>query len=246
MPVLQVQNLSKRYLSVQALQNFSLQAERGEIFGLIGLNGAGKSTLIKILMNFARADEGWAFLHDLPPSDPNSRKGVGYLPETLSLPRNLTPLEFLNFSLRLSKEGRGVHRLAQEALKRVSLPEGAWNRPMFTLSKGQQQRVGLANALLSAVDLFILDEPASGLDPLGRKDVKNLLLSLKQEGKTLFFTSHILGEVEEICDRVCIIHLGQNLFQGTLTELYQATGKPSLEDAFLHLLSTFSVPAEEM
>ncbi len=239
MPVLQVQNLSKKYSSVQALQNFSLQAEKGEIFGLIGLNGAGKSTLIKILMNLARADEGSASLHDLPPSDLNSRKGVGYLPEVLSLPRNLTPLEFLHFSGRLSRNGKSLHRLTQEVLKRVNLPEEAWKRPLFTLSKGQQQRVGLANALLSAQDLFILDEPASGLDPLGRKDVKNLLLSLRQEGKTIFFTSHILGEVEEICDRVCIIHFGQNLFQGTVTELYQATGKSSLEDAFLGILSAF-------
>ena len=232
MAIIMTHHLSKRYGKTQALKDFSLSMEPGETLGLIGLNGAGKSTFIKILLGFLSADSGAATIHGFSPGDPLSRKGVGYLPEILSLPRNLSPVEFLTFSGRLSGVS-DARKVALQTLADVRLPEHAWNRPIRTLSKGQLQRVGLANALLCGEDLLVLDEPASGLDPVGRREVKDLLRKIQQQGKSVFLTSHILSEVEEVCDRVCVIHDGQSRYSGTTSNFMATTSDANLETAFL-------------
>ncbi|MGH8103397.1 MAG: ABC transporter ATP-binding protein [bacterium] len=237
-------HLSKSYGPTRALKGFSLTMEPGETVGLIGLNGAGKSTFIKILLGFLRADSGSAQIRSRDPSDPLSRAGVGYLPEILSLPRNLSPHEFLMFSGRLSGILRPAGRIEQ-ILTDVKLPTHAWRRPIRTLSKGQLQRVGLAHALLSGEELLILDEPASGLDPVGRRDVKDLLKAVQRRGKSVFLTSHILGEVEEICDRVCVIHEGQSRFDGATRDLLATVETGGLEAAFLRSIGALEEPGPE-
>lgn len=235
MAILATDRVTKSYGRTRALNEFSLSMEPGETLGLIGLNGAGKSTFIKVLLGFLKADSGSARLRGRHPADPLSRSGVGYLPEILSLPRNLSSVEFLTFSGRLSGVAAPARR-AQAALTDVRLPESAWRRPIRTLSKGQLQRVGLANALLCGEELLILDEPASGLDPVGRRDVKDLLRRVRQQGKSVFLTSHILSEVEEICDRVCVLHEGQSRFAGTTRDFLATVNNAGLEAAFLNCI----------
>lgn len=192
----------------EALKGVSLRVERGEIFGLLGGNGAGKTTFIKLLLGIIRRTAGTATVLGHPGGDWRSRKLIGYLPENLRVPRHLTGLTALEYYGHLSNVPMSViHQRRGELLEMVGLAERAKD-PVRTYSKGMLQRLGLAQSMLHDPELFILDEPTDGLDPLARSQVRGFLADLKRRGKTIFLNSHILQEVELICDRVAILDKG--------------------------------------
>jgi ABC-2 type transport system ATP-binding protein len=219
MPALEVRELRKAYGPVQALQGVSLSVGKGEIYGLLGRNGAGKTTLVKILLSIVRSTSGEARLLDLPVSDPKARERVGYLPEDHRFPDYHTAESALDYYGALS----GVpavdrRRRIPELLKQMELSDAA-SRKIRTYSKGMKQRLGLAQAILHDPDVVFLDEPTDGVDPVGRKQVRELLLELKSRGKTIFLNSHLLSEVERVCDRVGIMEKGKLVMEGTVESL---------------------------
>jgi ABC-2 type transport system ATP-binding protein len=192
----------------EALKGVSLRVERGEIFGLLGGNGAGKTTFIKVLLGIIRRTGGQARVLGFPAGDWRGRKLIGYLPENLRVPRHLTGLTALEYYGHLSNVPTSVIRQRRgELLEMVGLADRAKD-PVRTYSKGMLQRLGLAQAMLHEPELFILDEPTDGLDPLARSQVRGFLADLKKRGKTIFLNSHILQEVELVCDRVAILDKG--------------------------------------
>lgn len=214
-PAIETRDLTKTYVEgwlrrkrQPALRGVSLRVERGEIFGLLGGNGAGKTTFIKTLLGVIRKTTGEAQLLGFPAGDRRGRKLVGYLPENLRVPRHLTGYTALEYYGNLSNVPTSVIRQRRGALlEKVGLGQRAKD-PVRTYSKGMLQRLGLAQAMLHDPELFILDEPTDGLDPLARSQVRGYLTELKQQGKTVFLNSHILQEVELVCDRVAILDKG--------------------------------------
>ncbi|MEX2209108.1 MAG: ABC transporter ATP-binding protein [Myxococcota bacterium] len=205
--------------AVEAVRGIDLSVASGEIFGFIGPNGSGKTTTIKILTGLMMPTAGEAWLHGLPVTDPQSRARLGFLPEGTFFHDYLSGREFLDFHGALLGIPKAVRReRIPRLLARVGL-SGAEDRQIRRYSKGMRQRAGLAQALVNDPDLVILDEPMSGLDPIGRKDVRDLILSLRDEGKTVFFSSHILEDAEVICDQVAIILNGKIVTQGYLDQL---------------------------
>jgi ABC-2 type transport system ATP-binding protein len=216
---------------VKALDNLDLEIQHGEVFGFLGPNGAGKSTTIKILMNLIYSDTGKAEIAGRNVRDPKSRKLVGYLPENPYFYDYLTTEELLWFGGRAS--GMDTSRIRERTdllVKKVDL-QNARTRPLRTYSKGMLQRAGLALALIHDPDVVILDEPMSGLDPIGRKMVGDLLIELKQQGKTVFFSSHILNDIERFSDRAGIIIRGRLRRVDTLNSLL--SGNNNLEEVFM-------------
>jgi ABC-2 type transport system ATP-binding protein len=221
-----VENLSKTYVEglifrkrQQALKDVTLEVRRGEIFGLLGANGAGKTTFVKILLGIIRRSAGKATLLDLPAGDRRSRKRVGYLPENLRVPRHLTGLTALEFYGQLSGVSmREIRARRMPLLEMVGIAPRARDS-VRTFSKGMLQRLGLAQALLHDPDLLIMDEPTDGLDPVARSQVRGFLVELKRQGKTIFLNSHILQEVQLVCDRVAILDKGVLRRVGSVAEL---------------------------
>lgn len=199
-----------------AVDGLSLRIERGSVVGLLGPNGAGKTTTLKMALGFIRPDRGRAALFGKSPSDPSGRARIGYLPENPYFYEYLTAEEFLDYYGRL----RGLPASERAAAVGLALDRvGLSSRRGLSLrkmSKGMIQRVGLAQALLHDPELVILDEPMSGLDPVGRRDVRDLIVSLRSAGRTVFFSSHILQDAEMICDRVAILDRGRLRFEGDL------------------------------
>jgi ABC-2 type transport system ATP-binding protein len=224
-----------------ALQNLDLEVQPGEVFGFLGPNGAGKTTTMNVLLGFVPPTSGTAYLFGIDVRQPIARRRIGYLPELTYYYKFLTAEELLRFYAKIFKLPRAeADRRIDQLLKLVEL-EPARKRPIKSYSKGMQQRVGLAQALINNPDLLILDEPTSGLDPLGRMKVREIIQRLKNEGKTVFFSSHELGEVETVCDRVAIIHQGELKAVGRVGEI---TGRhASLEKAFLEIIG-FQVPTQ--
>lgn len=212
----QIKGIAQR---VEAVRGVSLTVEPGEIFGFLGPNGAGKSTTIKVLMGLVKRTGGEATLLGRPLGDRHARARLGFLPEHPYFYDYLKPLEFLDFYGRLfSLTAKERRRRAEELVDRVGLRH-AVNRPLRKFSKGMIQRMGIAQALVNDPDLVVLDEPMSGLDPMGRKDVRDIIFDLKRNGKTVFFSSHILQDVEAICDRVSIMVRGQVRSVGDLDSM---------------------------
>ncbi|TCB96899.1 ABC transporter ATP-binding protein [Micromonospora zingiberis] len=209
--------LRKRYRRRSAVDGVSFTVDRGEVVGLLGPNGAGKTTVIKMLLGLVRPDAGEVLLLGRPASDPRSRARVGYLPELFRYQPWLTAAEVLALHVRLAGTAVPAHE-RRECLAAVSLADRADDR-VGGFSKGMQQRLGLAVALVARPELVVLDEPTSALDPLGRADVRDLLLSLKARGVAVLLNSHLIGEVERVCDRVVILDKGQVAAAGTLAEL---------------------------
>ncbi len=202
-----------------ALRNVQFRVRSGCSFGFLGPNGAGKTTTIKILVGLISASAGQATLFGLPPSDRKARSRLGYLPENPALPDGLTGAEVL----RLMGSLVGVPRARQKdeierVLKLVDLSYAA-RVAVRKYSKGMVQRLGIAQALLNNPDLVILDEPMSGLDPVGRREMKDLVVELRRTGKTIFFSTHIISDVEEVCDDVAIIVKGQIVRSGSVVDL---------------------------
>lgn len=226
---IRTEELTKIYTSHKqahpAVHNLNLQIADGETVGFLGANGAGKTTTIKMLLNFITPTRGSAWLYDVPCPEPRARRVVGYMPEQPYFPRYLTPRELLYVHAVLANvPPREVKHRVEVALEMARADHFA-HRPIGKLSKGMTQRVALAQALVGDPQLLILDEPASGLDPVSRVEMRNVLQALKEHGKTIFLSSHHLSEVEQICDRVAIIHQGRLLAFGTPEELTHQTDR---------------------
>jgi ABC-2 type transport system ATP-binding protein len=234
--ILSVRDLRKVYRSgvfskkgVAAIDGVSLDVGRGTVFGLLGPNGAGKTTMIKCLLDLVRGYEGEARIFGLEPRDPQSRRKVGYLPEAHRLPGHLTGRQVLRLFGALSGDDPDkVDKRVGPLLERVDMT-GAADRKVRQYSKGMQQRIGLAQALINDPELVFLDEPTDGVDPVGRAAIRELVTDLKRRGVTLFINSHLLMEVEMICDRVVIMHKGRIIRQGTIDELTPRTGAVRFE-----------------
>lgn len=223
-----VSNLTKVYKStlksrnVTALQNFSLTVPEGTIFGLLGPNGAGKTTLVKVLLSIVFATEGEARIFGEPVTNYRVRRRVGYLPENHKFPLYLTGEGLLKFVAKINGyDDKNLSSRIDELLSIVRMTK--WKRTKIKkYSKGMMQRLGLAQALINNPDLIFLDEPTDGVDPIGRKEIRDILIDLKNQGKTIFLNSHLLSEVEVVTDSVAILNKGELIEQGTVEELTSA------------------------
>jgi len=221
-----------------ALRDVSFALPERETLGLIGANGAGKSTSIRLLMDFIRPDTGAITLFDRPASDLSLRNRIGYLPETASFPANLTILDLIRFTAATcGMTGAARKERGESLLKSLGLWEARRKR-LRAYSKGMQQRANFVLALLHDPQLLILDEPMSGLDPLGRKQIIDLIHDLKNQGKTILFCSHILDDVDRLVDRLLILHKGRALFAGPPRELLEQQQAETIEAAFLRLINS--------
>jgi ABC-2 type transport system ATP-binding protein len=230
-----------RQATKTALVSLDLEVNAGEVFGFLGPNGAGKTTTMNVLLGFIPPTSGAAYLFGIDVRQPIARQRIGYLPELTYYYKFLTAEELLRFYAKIFGLTRAdADKRIPELLKLVEL-EHAAKRPIKSYSKGMQQRVGLAQALINNPDLLILDEPTSGLDPLGRMKVRQIIERLKSEGKTVFFSSHELGEVETVCDRVAIIHQGELKVVGRVDEI-KKSHHSNLEQAFLEIIGVQSQP----
>ncbi|TLY37717.1 MAG: ABC transporter ATP-binding protein [Nitrospirae bacterium] len=214
---------------VVALDRLNLEVHQGEIFGFLGHNGAGKTTTIKLLLGLLAPTAGQAWILDRPIEDVTIKQQVGFLPEAPYFYEYLTAEEFLTFYGQLfGLGGAPLTKKVEELLEMVALTD-ARRLQLRKFSKGMLQRIGLAQALINDPALVVLDEPMSGLDPIGRRDVRDIILSLKEEGKTVFFSTHILPDVEMICDRVGILVRGRLRAVGTVQDLVGTSGVASVE-----------------
>lgn len=228
--VIDLTHVSKTYRGrVQALRGIDMRVHRGEVFGLLGPNGAGKSTLVKIMTTVIRPTRADGTVLGLPVGSRASLARMGYLPEHHRFPRYLTGRQTLEFFGGLAGMPRAARRKrAVELLDVVGM--AAWSdRHVGSYSKGMMQRVGLAQALMNDPDLVVLDEPTDGVDPVGRREIRDVLVRLRDAGKTVFINSHLLSELELICDRVAILLNGQVAKQGTLDELAVAKQRYEIE-----------------
>jgi ABC-2 type transport system ATP-binding protein len=220
LPAVEIQGLRKVYQQIIAVDDISLVTYRGEAFGFLGPNGAGKSTVVKILTGLVAPTKGTVRVLGQPVNHVQIRRQVGYLPEFPSFHRWLKARDFLEFHGRLfGMKSTMLEKRIGEVLARVGLA-GRENQKLSTFSKGMLQRIGLAQAIINKPDLVILDELVSGLDPVGQRDMRELLRELKAEGTSIFLNSHLLADVEAICDRVAIINQGRILKVGAPAELF--------------------------
>ncbi|MBK6537940.1 MAG: ABC transporter ATP-binding protein [Ignavibacteria bacterium] len=230
MKIITTKNLSKEYSSksfskekILALNNFSFEVESGEIFGILGPNGAGKTTLIKILLGITHRTNGDIKIFEKEISDESYKMKIGYLPENHKFPNYLTGEQVLYFFGKLSGlTGTEVKKRADEYLGLMDMQK--WRKTKIKkYSKGMMQRLGLAQSLLNNPELVFLDEPTDGVDPIGRKEIRDILNNLKSQGKTIFLNSHLLSEVELICDRVAILNKGSLVKEGKVGEITSAS-----------------------
>ena len=240
-PILKISGLTVSYPSglkkeKVALDNLNLEIGEGAILGLLGPNGAGKTTLVKTLIGLIRPKNGEVLIFGEDPSSRAVRKRIGYMPEVAYYPWFLTPEETLRMFGRICGiDKKTLAGRIDTVLKTVGLI-GEKRQLIKNFSKGMQERLNVAQALLHDAELFILDEPFSGLDPLGRIDTRNILNSLKKQNKTILLSSHELSEAELICDYVCIMREGRVLKYGPMKELLQARGEKSLEQYFIKMI----------
>jgi ABC-2 type transport system ATP-binding protein len=228
-------NVAKSFGAAPALKGFSLEVARGELFGLVGGNGAGKTTLIKCLLDFCEADSGEIDIFGVSHRLTASRASVAFLPERFIPPYYLTGRDFLRYMAELYRVTYDETSVLG-TFARLDLAPNALEKPVRAYSKGMTQKLGLAACLISGKDLYILDEPTSGLDPKARALLKRELYSLREKGHTVFFTSHALADVYEICDRMAILHAGALKFAGTPDELIRSESATDLEQAFLQCI----------
>ncbi len=216
----------------KVLDNINLEVQRGETFGLMGLNGAGKTTLIKCVLGLREQDAGEIAVFGHAKDSNESKSDLSYLPEKFEPPWFLTGLEFIRFCLSLYKRDIGKDDI-YKAAEDLALDTRALGRRVNTYSKGMRQKLGILGTLLTGCSLFILDEPMSGLDPRARANVKKMIAKMKNQERTIFLSSHILADMDEICDRVAIIHDAQIKYIGTPKDMKKETSAQNLEQAFL-------------
>jgi ABC-2 type transport system ATP-binding protein len=234
---LRFERVAKAYRGAPALLDFSLAVRRGECIALVGVNGAGKTTLIKCLLDFCDADAGSMAIFGLAHHEPRARARLAYLPERFNPPHYLTGRDFLRYMHELYGIAFEEERIAG-TFAALDLERSALDRPARTYSKGMTQKLGLAACLLSGRELYVLDEPAGGLDPKARALFKRELRARHRGGSTVFFTSHALGDVGELCDRVAVLHEGRLRFAGAPAELVRRHAPAAdLEQAFLDCIA---------
>lgn len=233
-----IKELTKLYSGKKVLDRVYLTISKGSLYGFAGVNGAGKSTLIKSLLQFIRPQCGTILVHDVLLEHSHTHKNIGYLPEVFQPPGELKCFEFLNYCYLLSKGRSCSPQRISSVLKDVGL-EGSRNLFIKNFSKGMRQRIGIAQALVHDPELLILDEPFTGLDPVGRHELKVLLKKINNEaGTTVFFSSHNLVEMEDLCSDVAVIHHGRILIDGKVRELLGKSASKNLEEMFLKLINT--------
>lgn len=245
---IEIEHLTKTYRlgfwmhrKVRALQDLSLRIEPGQVYGLLGPNGAGKSTTIKILMDLVRASDGQARIFGFSPSDQAARKLVGFLPENPTPYEYLTGKEFLSLAGRLAGlSGQELDLRVREVLGLTQM-ERAANLQIRRYSKGMIQRISLAQAIIHRPRLLILDEPTSGLDPIGRRDMRDLILSERDRGTTVLFCTHIIPDIEALCDRVAVLVAGRLVREGSVQEL--VSGQVPVVELILEGISGESLQA---
>lgn len=235
-PALQFRQVSKSYGKSVVLNGLDLNVQPGEFFGLVGVNGAGKTTLIKCLMDFSEPDRGNIEIFGVSHRQYRARAQLAFVPERFTPPYYLTGRDFLQYMLRL--RGQTYQPAMIEAmLQALDLDLTALTKTVCAYSKGMTQKIGLAASFLSERALYVLDEPMSGLDPKARALLKRHLQSMKSQGRTVFFSSHALSDVEEICERMAILHQGRLRFVGTPAECCQQYDAENLEQAFMNCIA---------
>ncbi|HUL42140.1 MAG TPA: ABC transporter ATP-binding protein [Burkholderiales bacterium] len=229
---LDIIGVRKNFGKYTALNEISFSVESGEYFALVGINGAGKTTLLKCLLDFCETDAGAINIFGTSHRVTAARKRLSFLPERFIPPFYLTGRDFLHYMLRLQGIAYDPNQV-EGMLSALDLDLAALRLPVRAYSKGMTQKLGLAACFLASKELYVLDEPTSGLDPKARARLKTKFNELRDKGRTLFLTSHTLADVEEICDRMAVIHDGRVLFVGTPQQLCRAHAAPTLERAFL-------------
>ena len=236
--MLQIKGVTKTFYQknkeVSVVRDLTLQVKKGQVFGFLGVNGAGKTTTLKMIVGLLRADKGTITINGVDSSSELSRSDIGFMPETPQFYRHLKVIEVLKYVASLFEEKLSDAQ-AQKLLQQVGLADSA-NIATSKLSKGMHQRLAFSVALVNNPKLLILDEPLDGLDPVGRLAIKKLILDQKKKGTTVFFSSHILSDVEELCDELAIINTGELIAQGTPNSFIKKT-KKSLEEIFVELVS---------
>ncbi|ADG69561.1 ABC transporter related protein [Planctopirus limnophila DSM 3776] len=224
-PVISIRNLSKDYRDfwgrpkVKALKSLTMEVRKGEVFGLLGPNGSGKTTTMKLLLGLLFPTEGEISILGKPATDVSKNERIGYLPEESYLYRFLNAEETLDFYGRLFRLPADVRKQRTNELLELVKVSHARKRQLKEYSKGMTRRIGLAQALINDPELILLDEPTSGLDPLGNRDMKDLILKLKEQGKTIVMCSHLLADVQDVCDRIAILYGGELKVMGRVDEL---------------------------
>lgn len=228
-PIINISHVRKRYKNVEALRGISLQVNEGQIFGFLGPNGAGKSTLVKILTSIVKPTECEGTLLGRPIGHKPTLKKVGYLPEHARFPEYLKGKEVIQYVAGLSGMSRSnAKKKSTELLELVGMSEWA-NHKLSTYSKGMKQRIGIAQSLVNDPELVFLDEPTDGVDPKGRIEMRKMLIDMREQGRTVFVNSHLLAELQLICDSVAIMDKGEIQTQGTIAELTAKSQRYEIE-----------------
>jgi len=232
--MLEIRGLFKSYGRLEVLKGLDLTVREGSLYGLIGCNGAGKSTLFKSILGFVFPQQGSIRFCNAPADTPAFRRSVGYLPEIVSFPPDLTAEEFLAYAASFYGPRKSFQDRIPLLLREVGLEKAA-RRRIRTFSKGMKQRLGIAQAVIHDPALLILDEPFTGLDPIGKRELKTILQHQHARGKTILFSSHNLSEVQNLCSVVGILHGGRMAWEGPLPELLERFQTSDLEEAFIRL-----------
>lgn len=229
------QQVAKKYATKQVLDKVSLEVKQGEFFGLVGMNGSGKSTLIKAILDLTGIDSGEISIGGMSHRKVDSRANVAYLPDRFSPPVHLRGSDFIDYMLKLHRLGYDQQAI-DTVLDGLELDKSVMQESVNKLSKGMTQKLGLASCLLSGKTLLILDEPMSGLDPRARVLFKQQLADLKQRGVTVFFSSHVLADVEEIADTMAVLHNSRIYYSGSPENFKQQYGGENAEQAFMNCI----------
>jgi len=236
MKAIQCEQVSKAYGKQPVLQAIDLQVEQGEFFGLVGMNGSGKSTMIKAILDLIAIDSGSIRLFGLPHRKVHARDQVAYLPDRFAPPPHLRCRDFLDYMLRLHGSSKSPQQV-RHVLQQLGLDENVLAMSVGKLSKGMTQKLGLASCLLSEKSLLILDEPMSGLDPKSRYQFKQLLTELRDDSLTVFFSSHVLADVEELSDTMAVLHRHRIHYTGACSAFIEKYNCQTLEQAYIRSIA---------
>ena len=234
---IQCQKICKSYARQQVLDSIDLEVPEGEFYGLVGMNGCGKSTMIKAILDLISIDKGLISIYGESHRRVNARERIAYLPDRFSPPVHLKCKDFIQYMLELHSS-RQKKETIHEMLDALELDRGIMESSVGRLSKGMTQKLGLASCLLSRKSLLVLDEPMSGLDPKARVLFKKQLFRLKDQGVTIFFSSHVLADVDELADKMAVLHKSRMLYQGTSAEFKHTYNGSNLEDAYINCVNS--------
>ena len=233
--IIECRQVVKRYASKVVLDKVDLDVKQGEFFGLVGMNGSGKSTLIKAMLDLIGINAGKITIHNISHRNVSARENIAYLPDRFTPPAHLTGLDFIQYMLQLHGSDCNQQQI-DKVLDTLELDKTVMQESVNKLSKGMTQKLGLASCLLSGKSLLILDEPMSGLDPRARVLFKKQLAELKQQGVTVFFSSHVLADVEEMADTMAVLHNSQIYFSGTPEDFKQQYKGANVEQAYMNCI----------